>query len=176
MVRSLTRVLGGGALALSLLAPAALSAQDAIGLPIGTQAPTAAVQDLAGKPVDLATLIPKGKPALLEFWATWCEQCEQLQPQIDRIQKEMGSQINVVAVAVGVAQTPRRVQRHIDEHKPGYPYVFDARGDAVRKFNAATTSIVMLLDKNGKVVYADVGPNQDLIGAVKKVLGPATQQ
>ena len=177
MALSLTRALAVGALALVLGSAApAVSAQDAIGLPIGTQAPTAAVQDLEGKPVDLAALIPKGKPALLEFWATWCEQCERLQPQIDRIQREMGSQISIVAVAVGVAQTPRRVQRHVDEHKPAYPFVFDARGDAVRKFNAATTSIVMLLDKNGKVVYADVGPDQDLLGAVKKVLGPATQQ
>jgi thiol-disulfide isomerase/thioredoxin len=176
MARSLRGALTASGLALALLLPGALSAQDAIGLALGSQAPAASVQDLEGKPVQLLDLIKPGKPALIEFWATWCEQCEQLQPQIDRIQKEMGSQINVVAVAVGVAQTPRRVQRHIEEHKPAYPYVFDARGDAVRKYNAATTSIVLLLDKNGKVVYADVGPNQDLIAAVKKVLGPATQQ
>jgi thiol-disulfide isomerase/thioredoxin len=176
MHRSLARVLTAASLALALFVPAALSAQDAIGLALGSQAPAASVQDLEGKPVQLLDLIKPGKPALIEFWATWCEQCEQLQPQIDRIQKEMGSQINVVAVAVGVAQTPRRVQRHVDEHKPAYPYVFDARGDAVRKYNAATTSIVLLLDKTGKVVYADVGPDQDLIAAVKKVLGPATQQ
>jgi thiol-disulfide isomerase/thioredoxin len=175
MLRSLRRALTGSGLALALLAPA-LAAQDAIGLPLGSQAPAASVQDLEGKPVELLTLIPKGKPALLEFWATWCEQCEALQPQLDRIQKELGSQISLVAVAVGVAQTARRVQRHLDDHNPGYPYVFDARGDAVRKYNAATTSVVMLLDKTGKVVYADVGPNQDLVGAVKKVLGPATQQ
>ena len=176
MARSLGRALAAGSLALALLAPGALSAQDAIGLALGTQAPAASVQDLEGKPVQLLDLIKPGKPALLEFWATWCEQCEQLQPQLDRIQKEMGSQINVVAVAVGVAQTPRRVQRHLEDHNPGYPYVFDARGDAVRKYNAATTSVVMLLDKTGKVVYADVGPEQDLYAAVKKVLGPATQQ
>ena len=176
MARSLGRVLAAGSLALALFAPPALSAQDAIGLALGSQAPAASVQDLEGKPVQLLDLIKPGKPALLEFWATWCEQCEQLQPQLDRIQKELGTQINVVAVAVGVAQTPRRVQRHLEGHNPGYPYVFDARGDAVRKYNAATTSVVMLLDKAGKVVYADVGPDQDLVAAVKKVLGPATQQ
>ncbi|MSR35725.1 MAG: TlpA family protein disulfide reductase [Gemmatimonadetes bacterium] len=176
MHRSIRRVLTGGGLALAALLPAALSAQDAIGLALGTQAPAASVQDLEGKPVELLSLVPKGKPALLEFWATWCEQCEQLQPQLDRIQKEMGSQINVVAVAVGVAQTPRRVKRHLEDHNPGYAYVFDARGDAVRKYDAATTSIVMLLDKNGKVVYANVGPDQDLVGAVKKLLGTTTQQ
>ena len=172
MHRSLTRGVMAGALALIgfAFAPTALTAQDAIGLPIGTQAPAASVQDLEGKAVELLSLLPKGKPAVIEFWATWCEQCEQLQPQLDRIQKEMGSQVSVVAVAVGVAQTPRRVQRHLADHNPGYPFVFDARGDAVRKFNAATTSIVMMLDRTGKVVYADVGPEQDLVAAVKKLL------
>lgn len=173
MRRSLPNAAAGAALALALLLPGRVEAQDGVagvGLPLGTQAPAASVQDLDGKAVQLLDLIKPGKPALLEFWATWCEQCEALQPQIDRIQREMGSQINVVAVAVGVAQTPRRVKRHIEEHDPGYPYVFDARGDAVRKFNAATTSIIMLLDRDGKVVYADVGPEQDVYGAVKKLL------
>ena len=66
MAHSLARLLAGGALALALLGPTASAAraQDAIGLPIGTQAPAASVQDLEGKPVDLLTLIPKGKPAL----------------------------------------------------------------------------------------------------------------
>ncbi len=174
MVRSLKNALAAGSLALALLAPAGAAAQDVLGLPIGTQAPAASVQDLDGKPVQLLDMIGKGKPTLLEFWATWCEQCEVLQPQLDRIQKEMGSQVNVIAVAVGVNQTPRRIQRHLQDHNPGYPFVFDARGDAVRKYQAMTTSIVMLLDKNGKVVYADVGPQQDLVGAVRKLLG-ATQ-
>ena len=111
MDRRLRRALTGGALALALIVPGTLAAQDAIGLALGTQAPAASVEDLEGKPVQLLDLIKPGKPALLEFWATWCEQCAALQPQLDRIQKEMGSQINVVAVAVGVAQTPRRVQR-----------------------------------------------------------------
>ena len=169
MDRPRRNALAAAALALALLSPRPVVAQDAIGLAIGTQAPAANVQDLDGNPVQLLDLI-KGKPALLEFWAVWCEQCEALQPQMDRVQREMGSQVNVIAVAVGVAQNPRRIKRHIDEHKPGFPYVFDTRGEAVRAYQAATTSIVMLLDRDGKVVYADVGPNQDLVGAVRKLL------
>lgn len=175
MAGSLRSAAAAGMFTLALLCPRALFAQDAIGLPLGTQAPAASVQDLDGKPVQLLDLVKPGKPALLEFWATWCEQCAALQPQLDRIQKEMGAQINVVAIAVGVAQTPRRVKLHLEQHNPGYPFVFDARGDAVRKYDAATTATVMLLDRSGKVVYADVGPQQDLVAAVKKVLAASTQ-
>ena len=158
-------------LGLALLAPATVQAQDALGLAVGSQAPAAAVEDLDGKALQLLDLIPKGKPALLEFWAVWCEQCEALQPQLDRIQAESGDRINVVAVAVGVAQNTRRIKRHLEDHNPGYPYVYDSRGNAVRAYQAATTSIVLMLDSQGRVAYAGVGPDQDLIGAVRDVLG-----
>ena len=119
---------------LALLAPGRLVAQDAVGLPLGSLAPAAAVEDLDGNPVQLLDLI-KGKPAVVEFWATWCPECELLQPQLNRVQAEYGDRINVVAVAVGVAQNPRRIKRHLEDHgDPGYPYVFDARGAAVRGY------------------------------------------
>lgn len=161
------------ALALLLALPLSLRAQSGVGevsLPIGTAAPGAALQDLQGNAVDLATYVT-GKPAIIEFWATWCEICEALQPQLDRIRAQHGDRINIVAVAVGVAQTPRRVQRHVEDHDPGYPVLFDARGAAVRAYNATTTSIVVMLDDQGKVAYTGVGAEQDLVGAAQRLLG-----
>jgi thiol-disulfide isomerase/thioredoxin len=161
------------ALALLLALPLSARAQSGVGevsLPVGTVAPGAALQDLQGNPVDLATYV-RGKPAIIEFWATWCEICEALQPQLDRIQAQHGQRINIVAVAVGVAQTPRRVERHLEDHNPGYPYLFDARGAAVRAYNATTTSIVVMLDAEGKVAYTGVGAEQDLVGAAQRLLG-----
>ena len=121
------------ALGLALLAPAAVSAQveGEVGLPIGTAAPAVTVQDLEGNPVQLLDLI-KGKPAMVEIWATWCELCEELQPQITQIHARHGARMNTVAIGVGVGQTLRRVQRWVEEHKPGYHVVFDPRGEAVR--------------------------------------------
>ena len=149
------------------LVPSSLYAQ--VGLPLGTPAPAVSVQDLSGNPVDLLNLT-SGKPALIEFWAIWCEFCEALQPQLDRIQRDYGDRVNVVAVAVGVNQTPRRIRRHLEAHDPGYPYVFDAAGVAVRAFNVVATSIVTVLDQEGNVAYVGAGPNQDLVGAIESVL------
>jgi len=163
------------AFAAMLAVPVGASAQAAgegsVSLAIGTQGPDATLEDLDGGAVDLLDFAPAGKPALLEFWATWCEQCEALQPQLDGIQMDYGDDINIVAVAVGVSQSVRRVKRHLEEHDPGYPYVFDARGGAVRAYNAFTTSIVVILDQEGKVAYTGVGPQQDLVPAVEAVLG-----
>jgi thiol-disulfide isomerase/thioredoxin len=162
-------------LALPLAATAQAGGEGGVSLPLGTDAPGAALEDLEGNAVDLAAYVPRGKPAIIEFWATWCELCEALQPQLDRIQSSYGEQVNIVAVAVGVAQTVRRVRRHLEDHDPGYPYLFDARGAAVRAFNATTTSIVVMLDAQGKVAYTGVGAQQNLTGAATGG-GPGAQR
>jgi len=151
-------------------APRPAAAQQDVSLPLGTAAPSATVQDLSGKSVDLRDLV-NGKPALIEFWATWCPLCAELQPQLDRIQAKYGDRLNVVAVGVAVNENPRRIRRSLEKHDPGYPHVFDADGNAVRAYKAATTSIVVMLDADGKVAYTGVGADQDLVGAVQQLLG-----
>jgi hypothetical protein len=41
----------------------------------------------------------------------------------------------------------------------------------VRAYNALTTSVIVLLDAQGKVAYAGVGPAQDLEAEVAKLVG-----
>ena len=154
-----------------LVFPSGLEAQSGgVSLALGTEGPTAELEDLEGNAVSLLDYVEAGKPAVLEFWATWCEQCEALQPQFDKLQERYGEQVSVVAIAVGVSQSVRRVKRHIADHDPGYPYLFDKRGAAVRAYNATTTSIVVVLDSDGKVAYTGVGTDQDVIGAVESLL------
>ena len=157
------------ATAFLLLATPVLAQGSGVSLPLGTSAPDASVEDLEGNAVSLQDLID-GRPALLEFWATWCPLCEALQPQLDRIQAEYGDRLAMVAVGVAVNQNPRRIKRHLERHDPGYPYVYDARGEAVRAYKAATTSIVVLLDAQGQVAYTGVGADQDLEAAVRALM------
>lgn len=166
----------GSLLTMAMLAAAAtladagaLEAQD-VGLPIGTRGPDVALEDLDGNPVQLRDYMPEGKPALIEFFAVWCENCEALQPQLDRIQAEHGEEVSVVAVAVAVAQSVRRVKRHAEDHDPGYAYLWDADGAAVRAYKAPATSVVVILDADGTVVYSGAGADQDLVGEVEALL------
>lgn len=159
------------AVMIALATPWNVSAQSGqVGLAIGSTAPDVAVEDLDGNALQLSTLID-GKTTLIEFWATWCEQCEALQPQMDQVQAQFGDDVNVVAVAVAVAQSQRRVRRHLEGHDPGYPFVWDANGEAVRAYEAPTTAVVVILDENGTVAYSGVGADQDLVAAVSDVLG-----
>ena len=142
-----------------------------VALPLGTQAPAAMLEDLEGEPVQLLDYVQEGKPTLIEFWASWCENCEALQPQLDEIHERWGAQINIVAVAVAVAQSQRRVRRHVEDHAIPYPYLWDADGEAVQAYEVPGTSIVLILDGEGRVAYTGSGRDQDLVGAAAEILG-----
>lgn len=152
-----------------VLLPALAGGQE-VALPVGTQAPAAALEDLDGNPVELLDLLEDGKPTLIEFWASWCEICEALQPQLDEVQARFGTRVNVVAIAVAVSQSQRRVRRHVETHDPGYPYLWDGKGEAVRGYNIPGTGIVVILDGSGVVAYAGAGRDQRLVEEVEKLL------
>lgn len=66
---------------------------------IGTQAPDFTVSD-GQKTVSLSQF--RGKPVVLNFWATWCPPCVEEVPSIVAMQKEMGDKVVVLAVSIDV--------------------------------------------------------------------------
>ena len=159
----LTLVVG----ALALAAPHSVLAQDSsVGL--GSTAPSATVYTLDGKAVNLAQ-VAKG-PAVIEFWATWCENCEHLLPAMKKAHATYGNRVKFVAVAVSVNQSVNRVKLHVAKHGvPGDQY-YDTKGDATGKWDVPATSYVVVLDKKGKVVYTGVGGDQNIDAAIRKAL------
>jgi thiol-disulfide isomerase/thioredoxin len=154
-------------LALALtLAAAEVAAQD-VGLEVGTRAPAAAVETLDGRPTDLASYIGT-TPVLIEFWATWCPNCKQLEPQLAAIARKYGRRVKLLAVAVSVNQSPARVRAYAKRHPLPVEFVFDRAGKATGAYDAPATSYVLVIDRAGKVVYTGQGGDQDLDAAVRK--------
>ncbi len=161
----------GAATALALASPLSLRAQDDdIGLPIGSAAPAAAVQDLDGQPVDLAQLVGK-QPVLLEFWATWCPVCAGLMPKIQAAYARYGDRVDFVEIAVAVNETRASVQRHAQQHHYPFRFLWDATGAAVRAYQAPTTSYVVMIDAAGRVVYTGTGSDQNIDAALRRATG-----
>jgi thiol-disulfide isomerase/thioredoxin len=156
--------------ALSIFSIHPVLAQDEVGIPRGSEAPAVEIENIEGGNINLADFIGT-KPVFLEFWATWCEQCEALAPTIERAVETYGDRVAFFSVAVGVGQSKRAVRRHVERHSPGYPFLFDSNGAAVRAYQAPTTAYVVIVDPTGKVAYTGVGGNQDLEAALETILG-----
>jgi thiol-disulfide isomerase/thioredoxin len=160
-------LVGIGMLALAAVAP--LAAQDAVGIPLGAVPEAVEIEDLAGIPVDLGEVIGR-KPVLIEFWATWCPVCAELQPRFEAARAKYGEEVEFIVVAVAVNQTKRSIERHLTRNPMPGRILWDTSGRATRAFLAPTTSYVVVLDAAGRVVYTGVGGDQDLEGAVGRAL------
>jgi len=150
--------------------PSAARAQDEpIGLARGTAVAPMQIADLDGQTVDLGQVIGR-KPVLVEFWATWCSNCAALEPRMRAAYQRHGRQVEFVIVAVGVNQSRASVKRHVAQHAlPANRVLWDGNGAAVRAFQTPATSYVVILDRQGKVAYTGIGPDQDLEAALARV-------
>ena len=155
-------------LAVALALPAAARAQD-LGIQIGATAPAAVVTTLDGKDANLSQYIGK-TPMLIEFWATWCPNCKELEPALIDAARKYGAKVKFIGVAVSVNENPARVKAFVAKHGLLGDQYFDTHGDASGAYDAPATSYVVVIDKTGKVVYTGLGGKQDLEAAVKKVL------
>jgi len=144
------------------------SAQD-VGIAIGEKGPGGPLETLEGKPVDLATYLGKG-PVVLEFWATWCGNCKEMEPSMRAAMKKYGAQVQFITVAVSINQSLDRVKGWQKANALPGVILYDRKGVVSGDYDAPATSYVVVLDKTGKVVYTGVGGKQDVDAAVKKAL------
>ncbi len=155
-------------LLLGLLVGAPLQAQE-IGIAVGAVAPAAKLETLDGKPADLSQFIGKG-PVVIEFWATWCPSCKELEPAMLAAQKKYAGKVQFVGVAVSVNESPELVRRYTEKHGLAGAQFYDRKGIAIDAYDVPATSFVVVVGKNGRVVYSGLGGKQDLDAAIRKAL------
>lgn len=150
---------------LLLLAPRIGRAQGA-GIPRGTEAPSAMVQSMDGKPMDIASFYGE-QPVVLEFWATWCPLCRALEPALQAARAKYAGKVTFVGVGVSSNQSAERQQAYLAKRQMSGDYVFDADNAAQKAFAAPHTSYVVVIDRNRRVVYTGGGSEQDIDAAVR---------
>lgn len=157
-----------GYFAALVLVAAPLAAQES-GIAVGSKAPSAKLETLDGNPADIGTFLGKG-PVLIEFWATWCESCRDLEPAMLAAQKKYAGKVGFVGVAVSVNQSPELVRRYVAKHGLAGTQLYDRKGASIDAYEVPATSFVVVINKAGKVVYSGLGGKQDLDAAIKKAL------
>jgi peroxiredoxin len=81
--------------------------------------------DAAGKSTALAQW--KGKPLVVNFWATWCDPCVEEMPELSALQKEVQAR-NIQILGIGV-DTATNIAAFADRYHIAYPvYVAGMEG------------------------------------------------
>jgi len=120
----------------------------------GTNAPPFDVRTLDGATYSLSSL--KGKPVLLDFWATWCGPCRQAMPYLDAVNRDYASQ-GLVVLGVDAGEDRQTVERFLMTTPASYQTVLGVESDIVSSFKVTAYPTYVLIDPAGKIVAQEVG-------------------
>jgi thiol-disulfide isomerase/thioredoxin len=151
-----------------LVAAPGARAQDG-GISLGAKAPGAPVESLDGARTDLSKVMG-ADVTLLEFWATWCPNCKELEPALNAARMKYGRRVTFLTVAVNVNESMERVRRDANAHRVMAPVVYDFDGSAASAYDAPATSYIVIVNRAGRVVYTGTGGKQDINAAIDKAL------
>lgn len=137
--------------------PAAASAQPAAeqskgaGLR-GEAAPTFKLKNLAGEEVAVEA---KGKPYIINFWATWCPPCQAEIPDLAAFYADHKDTVDFYAVNLQEDAPP--VQKFMEERKAALPVLLDTQGAAANLYGVRAIPTTIVVDAEGKVIYRKTG-------------------
>jgi thiol-disulfide isomerase/thioredoxin len=113
-------------------------------------APETGFTDADGKPASIADF--KGKPVVVNLWATWCQPCVKEMPSLDRLQSQLGGNLAVAAVSEdrGGAGRVGPFVAAMDLQK--LRIYLDPKSDLGHAFNVRGLPTSIVVDAQGRVV------------------------
>ncbi|MBN8527114.1 MAG: TlpA family protein disulfide reductase, partial [Planctomycetes bacterium] len=130
--------------------------------------------DKAGEAFDLASL--RGKPVLIDFFATWCGPCAAIAPAIARFARAH-PEVQVVGVSLDNPQTLADLPAYMAKHAITWPVVGERLGwdgEIDDAWRVQAIPALILVDAAGRLVANDlVGDGvDDTIARLEAALAP----
>jgi len=156
-------VLAGGlayglACGLAALSPALARSQPAGALlrpwPKGQATPGLALPGFEGPGWSLAEA--KGRPVLLNFWASWCEPCRAEMPSLELLAQRHERE-GLLVLAVNQRETDAAIRRYLQLMPISLPVLRDLDGSTSRAWGARVLPTTVALGRDGKALFTVMG-------------------
>jgi cytochrome c biogenesis protein CcmG, thiol:disulfide interchange protein DsbE len=135
---------------------------------IGETAPNFTVSD-SQRTVTLSQF--RGKPVVLNFWATWCPPCVEEMPSLVELQKTMGDKVTILAVAEDADQNA--VNQFVRDHNVDLLTVRDTKQSANALYGTFKFPETFVIDREGvirrKFIGATDWTNPEIVDYLSKL-------
>ncbi len=121
----------------------------------GRPAPPLTGTSLTGTPVDLASL--KGKPVIVNFWASWCTPCREEFPMFQEKYAELGARDGLEMVGVLYKDQPELARAFLDDLGAAWPTVDDPDGALAKAWRTVAPPQTYFIDKDGVIRGIQIG-------------------
>lgn len=169
----ITFILGGVWIYMSRV-PAAVADRDrSLTAPMtGFLAPDFTLKALDGGDMQLSTL--RGKPVILNFWATWCPPCRAEMPELEALwQRYKDDGLLLIGVDQGEnAATVERFARGVVDTT--FPLLLDTNQAVGRAYGVRALPTTVFIDAEGRIQDVRIGGPMNramLVDSVNKILG-----
>lgn len=101
----------------------------------------------------------RGKPVLLNFWASWCGPCKSEMPAIQAAYERAGQDVEFLMVNMtGMSgETEQSARTLIDQEGYTFPVYYDVDGSAATAFGVTSIPQTYLIDAKGNIIGAYMG-------------------
>jgi cytochrome c biogenesis protein CcmG, thiol:disulfide interchange protein DsbE len=136
---------------------------------IGSAAPDFTITD-SDRTVSLSQF--RGKPVLLNFWASWCGPCIEETPSLVQLQRELGNKVTVIAISEDADEAAYK--QFIRDHKVDLLTVRDSGSQKANEtYGTFKFPETYVIDGNGMIVRKFIGPidwnSPDIVEYLKKL-------
>ncbi|MGE5618840.1 MAG: TlpA family protein disulfide reductase [Sphingomonadaceae bacterium] len=134
--------------------PSSGAARPDVGPRVGNLAPDFSLKGLDGQTVRLSEL--RGKPVLVNFWATWCPPCRQEMPDLEKVYQRYRDE-GVVFLGVNKEEDAETVRKFVEQNRYSWTFLLDSDGKVGNSYWVSGIPTSYFVDREGIVRDIHIG-------------------